>query len=151
MFQAEQLPSQAGNVIDANTLKTEFVANGYIVHLFLENNAPTPQWTHTDFAAVEAGFTGYAPIELGGAGFLWNGPLLNSQDQIVLESAAANFVATDAVTPQNIGGWWIENTATAVRRYGIFPIPLPMIAAMQFINMTLVEAPGLPGYADVNN
>lgn len=145
------IPASSGNVIDANTLKTEFVANGYIVHLFLENNAPTPQWTHTDFAAVEAGFTGYAPIALGGAGFLWNGPLLNSQGQIVLESSAANFVATDAVTPQNIGGWWIENTATTVRRYGIFPIPLPVIAAMQFINMTLVEAPGLPGYADVNN
>jgi len=151
MFLSGMNESQAGLVIDATALIAEAVTDGYIVHLFVEGFAPTPLSTHADFLANEATFTGYASKSVGGVGELFIGPMLNSQNQVVFATPSLNWIATDGVTPNNIGGYWVENTANAVRRYSVFPVPVPMIVALDFVNIEIYEVPSSNGYAAVNN
>jgi len=151
MFQSGLSPATAGLIEDATTLTAEFVSAGYIVHLFLEGFSPLPTSTHADFLANEATFTGYSSITLGETGHLFSVPVINSTGQVVVASAPANWVASDAVSPNMIAGMWIENTANGVRRYVVFPTPLPMNAALQFIDATIYEAPGGGGYVEINN
>lgn len=140
-----------GDIADATDLIAAAVADGYEVHLFQSGFSPTEATTAAEFAAAEADFTGYASKSIGGVGFLFVGPMTDSDDKVVFATPGMNWIATDAVTPNLIGGLWVENTAGDVRRYVQFPSPMPMNEALQFLNVTIYESPGNPGYVVVEN
>jgi hypothetical protein len=148
MFEVVLGHSRAGNVVDATTEIAEAVANGYVVNLFKSGFAPNNLMVHADFLANVCDFTGYAAKTIGGAGFLFVGPMVNAAGDIVYATPSMTWIATDAVTPNSVGGGWVENTANAVRRYFVFPAPKQMDQALDFIDFTIFEQPGSTGYVD---
>lgn len=151
MFEVQQSKSQAGMIQDLTTLKTEFVADGYHVHLFVAGFNPGPNSTHADFTGAEATFTGYSVKDIGGAGFLFIGPMIDANGNVVLATPAMDWIATDAVTPNMIGGYWVEDTANGIRRYGVFNPAVPMATALAFMEMTIFENILGDSYAQINN
>lgn len=151
MFQSALADSQAGTVIDMATLKAEFIANGYVVKLFKNGFAPTPLSVAADFNANECDFNGYASKSIGGAGELFVGPMLNAQNQVVLATPSMTWIATDDLAPNSVGGFWVENTAHDIRRYGTYPQPVDMSLALDFLDMQIFESVATQGYVDVDN
>lgn len=151
MFECANQRTFEGDIDDLTALKADYIANGYEVHLFQSPFAPTRESVAADFAAAEADFTGYGAISIGGAGFLFVGPVLNDAQEIVLKTPGMSFVATDAVNPNQIAGYWVENTAGDVLRYGVFPAPVDMSQALDFLDFTIYENVNGAGYAVVNN
>jgi hypothetical protein len=151
MQAAQESFSQAGEIQDLTTLKADFVTNGYILRLFQAPFAPTNLTTEAAFVSNECNFTGYASVSLGGAGKLFVGPAIDSQNNVVLISFPVTMVATDAVSPNTVGGFWIEDTALAVRRFCIFPTPVDMTEALTFIEVTIFENMRGNGYATIDN
>lgn len=147
----DMVKSQAGAIVDAGTLKAEFVANGYVIKAFQTGWAPTPLSVAADFDAHECDFTGYASQTVGGAGRLWSAIFIDAEGRVVFASPNSIFQATDAVAPNQVGGYWIENTAGDVRKYALFTPPIPLISALAAFILTIYEQGDGPGYSDVDN
>lgn len=55
-------------------------------------------WSIVVTGGVPAGYTGYPPIQIGGASFVWTAPLNDYGDEITLELTLQDTVTTDSVT-----------------------------------------------------
>jgi hypothetical protein len=117
------------------------------VRAYKSSFVPTPASLEADFVAAEADFVGYAPIVLGA----WSAVGVDSAGQAQTVSADIFFQATDATTPNLIGGLWLTTAADGIYEYCPFPVPLPMNYALAFISANWhLRQPGA-GYCDVEN
>jgi len=127
--------------------------SGAKLHLYKSSFAPGPSNVAADFLAAEANFTGYAPVTL-----TYSSIGVDANGSPVALTNRAFFQATDAVSPNTIGGCWVENdigttpvVKTSVEFYQ-FQSPIPMSLALQFIGVVVaVYQPGGPGYAVVDH
>lgn len=137
--------SRAGSVALLGLERTA-LATGKI-RLFKAPFVPNPTTTQAEFVAQECGFGGYAAVVLGA----WNAVGIDQSGQAQCGSSDAFFQATDAVTPENVGGAWLETATAGLYEYCVFPVPIPMVAALQFIAMNWhLRQPG-PGFVDVES
>jgi hypothetical protein len=126
---------------------------GAHLHLYQSSFNPNTASKAADFAAAEATFTGYAaaPLTYSAIG-------IDQAGNPTVLSGRAFFQATDAVTPNTIGGCWVQRdvvgppaVATSVEWYPFNP-PVPMSSALAFVGVVLgIQAPAGPGYAVVDN
>jgi len=154
------MPQQVANGVEttegAALMLGELLAgaawDGAKMHLFQSSFAPTPASNAAAFAEAEADFTGYAPAALtySGQGIDASGTPTAITDRVF-------FQATDGVTPNTIGGCWIEYDSMATPpvdtslEYYIFPTPVPMVSAGAFCGVVVgVQLPQSDGYAIVD-
>lgn len=137
---------------------TELIAGAFgtssKLRLFKDTFSPTPNNVEADFIAAEADFVGYV------AGTLTYGPVgLDAAGEAVSYSSRVEFQATDATTPNSIGGIWIDSQTSAgppavvtSLRYFQFQTPIPMASALATMGVVAVaKAPNLVGKCIVDN
>lgn len=100
--------------------------------LFKSSFTPTPTSVVADFDAAEADFTGYASVALS-----WSAVGLDANNEYQMISTRAFFQATDAVTPNEIGGAWLELASGALYEYWVFDAPVDMSAALAFVGAVI--------------
>lgn len=127
--------------------------NGAKLKLFQSSFSPTPASKAADFATAEADFTGYtaAPVT-------WSAIGVDSASNPSCLSDRVFFQATDALSPNTIGGCWLENETTGTTpvdtavEYYVFDNPVPMLTSGAFLGVVIgMQMPGTPGYALVDN
>jgi len=96
--------------------------------LFKSDFTPTRDSVVGDFAAAEADFTGYAAVALS-----WSAVGIGADLRPTIISTRAFFQATDAVTPNEIGGAWLETAAGALYEYWVFITPISLSDALAYI------------------
>jgi hypothetical protein len=132
--------AQAGAIVRLTALLADLGVTAK-VHLFKTGFSPTPNNVKADFTAQEADFTGYtsATLTFSAVGIDVNGVVSSLTNRCF-------FQATDAVSPNTIGGFWIEDSAgppTNLIGFGVFPGPVAMTQALSFLALTLdLEDPG---------
>jgi hypothetical protein len=145
--------TQEGTEAALTTLLAGVPLAGAKVHLYQSTFAPTLRSVAADFIAAEANYTGYAPVAL-----TYSGVGLDSAGNPTVLTNRAYFQATDAVTPNTIGGCWVQSdtvgppaTHTSVEWYP-FPSQVPMTTALAFLGLVLgIQIPGGPGFAIADN
>lgn len=147
-------PTDEGSeAILAALLASTAAWSGAKVHLYQSSFAPTRKSVAADFIAAEANFTGYAPIAL-----TYSAIGVDADGNPTAVTNRAFFQASDAVTPNSIGGAWVQEDVTGPPathqsvRYYQFPNPIPMATASAFIAVVIgVQDPDTPGYAIVDH
>jgi hypothetical protein len=91
---------------------------------------PDPTNVVADFVAAEATFTGYAAVTI-----VWNAVGVDQDGGYSAIGSNCFFQATDAVTPNTIGGCWIEDSAGALKEFIPFGTPVPMSAALDALSV----------------
>jgi hypothetical protein len=142
-----------GDVATLTTMLAGAPWAGAKLHLYQSSFAPNKGNVAADFTAAEANFTGYAPVAL-----TYSAIGLDSNSDVASLSNRAFFQASDGVSPNTIGGCWVQldvvgppASHTSVEFYS-FPTPLDVNSALQFIGVVVsVAQPGSPGYAIVDN
>lgn len=125
----------AGTLAQAEERQTAYAAS--VVHLFKSSLVPTPATVLADYEAAEADYDSYAPITLTA----WAGPILAPGTGYMILSPGVLFTvgATDPVTPNTVGGFWLEDAAGDLRLVGMFEPTLPMQLAGQGIPLNLLD------------
>ena len=100
--------------------------------LYQSTFIPGPTNVVADFVAAEASFTGYVAHTI-----TWNPVSLGADGKWQAESDQAFYQATDAVSPNTIGGAWLETAAGALVEYIPFPIPVNMTVALAQLTLQL--------------
>jgi len=121
-----------GKVDQLGAIKT--LVTGAKLHLFKSSFTPTPDSTEADFVAAECAFTGYVAVVI-----TWSAVGLGVDDVARMVGSRSFFQATDAVSPDTVGGFWIESSAGPpgiVEWYAILATPVPIDVALRFIAVT---------------
>jgi len=93
----------------------------------------------------EADYTGYAKEAL-----TWDQPSVSDDGNLEMHASQATFRPTDAVTPNDIYGWFLVDAGGALIAGGNFDTaPLPMNNALDVIKVTLQLRPTAGGLASV--
>lgn len=124
----------ADQVADAaDTLAAELAAltarlvtlAGAELHLYQSTFVPDENSLLADFTAAEADYTGYASVVL-----TYSAIALDEDGGYVAVTNRAFFQATDAVSPNTIGGAWVETAGAGLIEYFPFAVPVPMTEAL---------------------
>jgi hypothetical protein len=103
--------------------------------LFASSYTPSVNTVLSDLTAIEATFTGYAPIVLAMTQGAVDGTgLPYSQSQLL------KFVATDAVTPNQIYGWWVDDGTNVLEVQLFNNNPIPMATAGAELSGVLADS-----------
>jgi hypothetical protein len=130
-------PSGAGLADQLGLYKTYLAAAK--VRLFKSSFVPTPDSDVAAFIAAEANFAGYA------AGLpTYSAVGIDATGNYVFVTSRLFYQATDAVTPNDIGGFWLESAGGVLQCFGIFAAPISLNAALKFLALTL-DMYGVPG------
>jgi hypothetical protein len=126
----------------ANNALTTLLAgvpfSGGKLRLYKSTFAPTRSNVLADFVAQEAGFTGYAAVVP-----TYSAIGIDANGNPVALSSRVFFQATDAVTPQTMGGAWMSDDVVgppAVHTSVLFfpfAAPIPMTTALAFIGVVV--------------
>ena len=153
LIQVNALQTVEGGIEALTELLAGAIGTAGKMHLYQSSFSPTPSSVEADFTAAEATFTGYAAATVS-----WGAIGLDSVGLPTTISDRALFQATDAVTPNVIGGVWYEcQTAAgppAVHKsinYFAFPNPISMATALATIGVVLnMVSPGIVATAAVD-
>lgn len=112
---------------------------GAHVNLFKDSFNPTPESVLADFVAAVCDFGGYAAVAQ-----TWSPAGLSTTGGARSVSNRAFFQATDAVTPNTAGGFFISSPAmpTLALAWGQFPGGIPLDSALAFVALTITVGPG---------
>ena len=138
-------PIQEGGIEELKELIAGKIGTAAKLKLFKSSFSPSQTSVNADFVASECDFVGYL-----GKALTMGTPGLDSDGHAVSYSGDSIFTATDATTPNSVGGCWIEvETATtpspvyAPYRYFQFPNPIPMASALATLSVTVaMQSPG---------
>jgi Tfp pilus assembly major pilin PilA len=121
------------------------VLTGVKIHLYQNNTTYNPNVT-TLLDLTEATYTGYAPVTL-----TWDAASVSDDGNVETHSNRVTWRPTDGVTPNDIYGYYITDTAgTALLGGGRFDgAPLPMHGALDVILTTVVFRFGNQGYVSL--
>lgn len=123
------MSSQAGQVVVLGAVRT--FLSGAKCKLFQSSLIPTPTTLQAAFAAAIATFTGYADFVI-----VWSAVGIGADGNAYIVGSRAFFQATDGVTPNTLGGFWLEDAGGDLLCYGVFSSPIPIEAALDFIAIT---------------
>lgn len=95
------------------------------VHLFqVDVISITPNTTLAELEAIEADFTGYAPATVA----TWIGPMLAPITGAMVQSPTLEFgIDAPYTVPNNIMGWWLQDSLGNLLMIGTPPDPVPMV------------------------
>lgn len=134
-------------VAEAAAVLAADIGTASTLRLYKAGSPLGPESDYADYVAAEADFAGYAPEPV-----TFTGPLLSEGGAAVLAGNEATFLATDAVTPNTIGGAWAEVSdggSPAIHKIvGQYPfnVPVNINRAGAFISGNLyLTFPGLVG------
>jgi hypothetical protein len=147
------IPVEGASAALAAALAAATVYSGAKLHLYQSSFSPTKQNVAADYLAAECNFTGYTAATL-----MYSSIGVDADGNPTALSNRAFFQATDAVSPNNVGGCWVQEdvtgppaTHTAIRWFP-FQAPIPMNTALAFIGIVLgLQDPATPGYAIVDH
>jgi len=122
--------SVGGSVDLLGQIKTYLINSK--IKLFKMALVPSPITPVADFNTNEADFAGYAAVTVAA----FSAVAIDADERAVIVSPRAFFQATDGVTPNSIGGAWLETAAGVLIEYVTFPQPLQMSAALAYIAAT---------------
>lgn len=106
---------------------------GCTLHLVNAAFVPTPTTTPADMTAIEANYTGYAPITI--ANFL--PPMLDTDGGVTLVAPTVQFASTGPAVSNNIYGWFLMKGSGTLMMCGTFDQALPMENVGSAINATV--------------
>lgn len=119
---------------NATERQTAYAAS--VLHLFQSSLTPTTSTTKAEFTAAEATFDDYVTKALA----TWFAPILAPLSGYQIVSPLVQWAcAADQVTPNDIGGAWMEDAATKVRMMAVFDTILPMAFAGNGIDLFMVD------------
>jgi hypothetical protein len=125
--------------------------DGAKLHLYRDTLNPVPTTDWATFTANEATFKGYAA-----AAPTWSATGFDSTGTPVSSSSGVTFQATDATTPNSIGGAWLSvdvagpPASGTVLEYFHFSNPVAMNVALQTMTVAVeMQMPAGPGSATV--
>jgi len=122
---SEALPANftgEGETTVVNDVMTALnTAPGGNIKLFKADFVPTHDSLKADFDAAEADYTGYNPGTLN----IYTGPFIDSDGRSFIVGKQMTFtVGAGPVTPNLLGGGWIEDTGNNVIHYFLFNNPV---------------------------
>jgi hypothetical protein len=136
-------PSQSGDLARITAERTRLLAAKF--KLYQSSFAPNADSVIGDFNAAEADFTGYAAAVI-----VWDAIGLGSDGHYQAVGSDCFFQATDAVSPNDIGGAWLETGAGALVEYYPFNTPISLSVALAYLNCgPILREPG-PDTVDLN-
>jgi hypothetical protein len=138
--------TNGGNVDSMGIRRTNLAAAK--LRLFLQSFVPTPASLQAAFLAAEATFTGYPA---GGIVVTWSAVGVDAEGVATMIGSRSFFQATDAVTPNLIGGAWLETAAGLVEEYCVFQPPVDMTFALAWLGVTPIENEPIPSLMSVEN
>ena len=108
-----------------------------VIHLFKASLSPNGSTPLADYTAAEADYDNYLPLTFAA----WDDPILAPGSGYMIGSPLVQFEVglTDPVTPNTIGGCWVEDAANKLRIAVIFDEPVPMQLAGQGLPINLVQ------------
>lgn len=124
------------------TLLTALV--GAKLKLYQSSFAPVQNSPLSAFAAAEADFAGYAAATL-----TWSAMGVQGDGTPSAVSSRAFFQATDAVTPNQIGGAWLELAGGEIWGYFPFNDPADLQTALSWVALTVTATEPGSSYAFV--
>ena len=121
-----------GDVATMTALRTT-LANARL-RLFKAGFAPNYDTTLANLAANECDYTGYAALTL-----TWSAVGIGGDGLPQIISNRSFFQATDAVTPNTVGGWFLDTGGMGPvgLGYGVMDPTVPMTVALAFLAMVV--------------
>lgn len=108
---------------------------GKSFRLFKATYTPSVNTVLADLTEIEADFTGYAPITLA----MTQG-YVDGTSTPVSQSQLLKFLATDAVTPNQIYGWWVDDGTNVLEVQLFSNPPVPMASAGAELSGVLADS-----------
>lgn len=136
--------SDGGQVFSLGLLRTALLAAK--LKLYQSTFTPTRSSLIADFNAAEADFTGYAAATI-----VWSAVGIDAGNNARSTGSRAFYQATDAVTPNVIGGCWLEDSTGVLVGYYPFTAPVGIPAALSFVSVSVVIGPQGPVTADIES
>lgn len=124
--------SDAGDKANLDAIQAARAGVAYKLKLFQSTFHPTNVSAKADFAAHEATYAGYAAQALA-----WSADGFGVDGNWLQVSTRMFFQSTDAVTPNEIGGGWLEDNAGNLTEYFTLTTPVELDAAGKFMAVTL--------------
>jgi hypothetical protein len=144
--------TQEGSIAALKQQQGQLTFTAVTAHLYQSGFGPSRASVYADFLANEANFTGYAsaPLVFGTVG-------TDDAGNAVSYNLDETWQATDAVSPNSIGGLWLSGsfgvgpTNVSLAWYP-FPVPVNMATALKTLNAVVAwTEPNFPGYVNVDS